>query len=127
MRKAKELNQIFILTQWILDCEDSSCRLEEGWSCYQPPLNFETVVSSDVAPVSSSLLEITNDEQQNLPNRPDEEENTLQVEQTVTQQISLSSDAVARKGFEPDAEDLNLLPAPLPNSSFAVMSIAPSA
>jgi hypothetical protein len=121
MRKAKEWNQIFILPQWILDCEDSSCRLEEGWSCYQPPLNFETVVSSDVAPVSSSLLEITNDEQQNLPNRPDEEENTLQVEQTVTQQISLSSDAVARKGFEPDdvSGNLNLLPAPLPNSSFA--------
>lgn len=95
MQNAKKWSQLFVLPQWILDCEFAACRLKETY--YQPSLNFETVLLPDVAPVSSGPLETTH-ELQSLPNSLAEEEKPLQAEQVLsrpTQEISLPNDPVA--------------------------------
>ncbi|EFX85333.1 hypothetical protein DAPPUDRAFT_300415 [Daphnia pulex] len=53
MQNAKKWNQLFVLPQWIQDCEFAGCRLRAA-TCYQPSLNFETALLPDVAPVSSA-------------------------------------------------------------------------
>ncbi len=121
MQNAKKWNQLFVLPQWILDCEFAACRLKEMY--YQPFLNIETVLLPDVASVSSGLLETTH-ELQSLPNSLAEEEKPLQAEQVLlrpTQQISLPNDPVSSQ-----SKNVPVRLAPPPCSSDAVSRISAS-
>jgi hypothetical protein len=120
MQNARKWNQLFVLPQWIVDCEYAGCRLRAA-TCYQPSLNFETVLLPDVAPVSSGPLETTH-ELQSLPNSLAEEKKTLQAEQVLprpTQEISLPNDPVASQ-----LENVPVRLAPPPCSPDAVSRIS---
>ena len=121
MRNANKWHQLFVLPQWILDCEYAACRLKEIH--YQPPLNMETVLLPDAAAVSSGLLETT-PELQNLAYSLAEEEKSFQTNQVLSrpaQQISLSNDPVAS---QPENVHAHLSLAPPPCSSAAISRIS---